>query len=201
MHLADRSKRIQDQLQHLDGLPWIEGERVRLRAPCEADIDPLFALFSDPEVMRYWSRDPMVEREEAMAYIKSIIDGFIKRDLLNWIIADRETDIMIGTCTLYDIQPQHLRAGLGYALLPARQGQGLAREAVALALDWAFNTVNFHRIEADIEPRNSASEKLLLALRFEPEGLLRERFCTSSEIQHSQVFGLLAREWRAPAIS
>ncbi len=199
MRLAERSKRIHEHLAALDGLPWLEGERVRLRAPQAEDIDPLFGLFSDPDVMRYWSREPMLERNEAIVYIQSIIDGFVKRELLNWIIADRIDDSMIGTCTLYDLQPQHLRAGVGYALSPARQGSGLAREAVSLALGWAFDDLQLHRIEADIEPRNARSEKLLRALGFQAEGLLRERFCSAGEIQHSMVFGLLAREWSEPS--
>jgi len=199
MRLAERSKRIHEHLAALDGLPWLEGERVRLRAPQAEDIDPLFGLFSDPDVMRYWSREPMLERNEAIVYIQSIIDGFVKRELLNWIIADRIDDSMIGTCTLYDLQPQHLRAGVGYALSPARQGSGLAREAVSLALGWAFDDLQLHRIEADIEPRNARSEQLLRALGFQAEGLLRERFCSAGEIQHSMVFGLLAREWSEPS--
>jgi RimJ/RimL family protein N-acetyltransferase len=199
MQLAERAAAIQTRLQALDGLPWIEGSRVRLRAPGAEDIDPLFALFSDPEVMRYWSRDPMRERGEAIAYMQSIIDGFMKRELLNWIIADRSDDRMIGTCTIYDLQPQHLRAAVGYALSPRRHGQGLAREAVALAIDWGFHTLQLNRIEADVEPRNRRSSSLLLALGFQHEGVLRERFCTSTEIQPSSVYGLLASEWPAAA--
>ncbi len=198
MNLADRSSSIRQQLLALDGLPTLEGRRIRLRAPMEEDIDPLFALFSDPEVMRYWSRDPMRERGEALAYLRSIIEGFVKRELLNWIIAGRSDNRMIGTCTLYDLQPQHLRAGVGYALSPAEHGKGLAREAVALAIDWAFSELRLHRLEADVEPRNVPSQKLLLALCFQREGLLRGRFCTTQEIQDSLVFGLLAEEWRTP---
>ncbi len=194
--LTDRSNQISARLRALDGLPWIDGARVRLRAPTEHDIDPLFALFSDPEVMRYWSREPMRERSEAIAYVSSIVEGFERRDLLNWIVADRADDRMIGTCTLYDLQVQHLRAGIGYALSPARQGHGFAREAVALALDWGFSTLGLHRIEADIEPRNQPSERLLTALGFRFEGVLRERFCTPTEIQDSKLFGLLARDWQ-----
>jgi len=68
-----------------------------------------------------------------------------------------------------------------------------------LALGWAFDDLQLHRIEADIEPRNARSEKLLRALGFQAEGLLRERFCSAGEIQHSMVFGLLAREWSEPS--
>lgn len=192
----DRAAAIRERLQNLDGLPWLEGERLRLRAPMAEDIDPLFALFSDPEVMRYWSRGPMVERAEALAYIQSIIEGYERRDLLNWIVADRASDGMLGTCTLYDLQPRHLRAGVGYALAPSWQGRGLAREAVALALDWGFLTLGLARIEADVEPRNLPSSRLLLALGFRHEGRLRQRFATHCEIQDSDVYGLLATEWR-----
>lgn len=192
----DRATAIRERLQRLDGLPWLDGERVRLRAPMAEDIDPLFALFSDPEVMRFWSRGPMTERTEALVYIQGIIDGYNRREMLNWIVADRASGSMIGTCTLYDLQPQHLRAGIGYALSPVLHGQGLAREAVALALDWAFSTLELGRIEADVEPRNLPSSRLLLALGFRHEGRLRQRFATDSEIQDSDVYGLLASEWR-----
>ncbi len=42
----------------------------------------------------------MTERQEAVDYAKTILDGFAKRDLLNWIVADAGSDAMIGTTTL-----------------------------------------------------------------------------------------------------
>ena len=195
--MSERCDRIRERLQALDGLPWIEGQRVRLRAPGEADIQPLFELFSDPDVMRYWSREPMRESAEALAFMQSIITGFERRDLLNWMIADARSDRMIGTCTLYELQPEHLRCGIGYALSPQCQGRGLAREAVSLALHCAFEMLDFHRVEADVEPRNDRSARLLLALGFEHEGRLRQRFVSGEEIQDSDIYGLLRDRWIA----
>ena len=45
---------------------------------------------------------------------------------------------MIGTCTLFRIDPRHRHAEIGYALRSDHWGQGLAHEAVNLMLDWAF---------------------------------------------------------------
>lgn len=188
---------ISDKLATLSAFPVLEGTCIRLRGIRETDIDGLYALFSDPQVMRYWSRGPMTDRQEAVDYAKTILDGFVKRDLLNWIVADAESDAMIGTATLYEINPQHARAGLGYALLPAYWGKGLAKESATLALCYGFLELGLHRIEADTEPNNTRSNRVLESLGFRREGLLRERFRHPDGIQDSLIFGLLRTEWLA----
>lgn len=188
---------ISDKLATLSAFPVLEGTCIRLRGIRETDIDGLYALFSDPRVMRYWSRGPMTDRQEAVDYAKTILDGFVKRDLLNWIVADAESDAMIGTATLYEINPQHARAGLGYALLPAYWGKGLAKESATLALCYGFLELGLHRIEADTEPNNARSNRVLETLGFRREGLLRERFRHPDGIQDSLIFGLLKTEWLA----
>ncbi len=195
MDIETRVTHFQQQLAALDRFPLLEGGGLRLRGPREDDADRLFALFADPRVMRYWSRGPMADRGEAVAYIANIVEGFAARSLLNFVIADPDADQLVGTCTLYDLQPRHLRVALGYALIPAYHGRGIARGAARLALDWAFSTLGAHRAEADVDPRNERSIRLLEALGFRCEGTLRERFATDTEIQDSMVFGLLAREW------
>lgn len=188
---------IRDKLATLSEFPVLEGTCIRLRGVRESDIDGLFRLFSNPEVMRYWSRGPMTERQEAVDYAKTILDGFVKRDLLNWIVADTESDAMIGTATLYEINPQHARAGLGYALMPECWGKGLAKEAATLALCYGFLELDLHRIEADTEPNNIRSNRVLESLGFQREGLLRERFRHPDGIQDSLIFGMLKTEWLA----
>ncbi|MBU6246708.1 MAG: GNAT family N-acetyltransferase [Xanthomonadaceae bacterium] len=62
---------------------------------------------------------------------------------------------------------------LGYGLAADRQGQGLMREALAPALDWAFGPLGLHRVMANYLPRNARSGRLLAVLGFEREGLAR----------------------------
>jgi ribosomal-protein-alanine N-acetyltransferase len=188
---------IKDKLATLSDFPVLESDCIRLRGVRESDLDGLYTLFSDPRVMRYWSRGPMTERQEAVDYAKTILDGFAKRELLNWIVADAGSDAMIGTATLYEINPQHARAGLGYALMPEHWGRGLAQEAATLAISYGFLELGLHRIEADTEPNNLRSNKVLERLGFQREGLLRERFVHPDGIQDSLIFGLLKPEWLA----
>jgi len=182
-------------LNALPGFPQLQGARVRLRGPRVEDVGPIFALFSDPRVMRYWSSAPMLEAGQAESKIAELLDAFEKRERINWLVTDKEAAV-IGTCALFHFDAKHRRAEIGYALHPDHWGKGLASEAVALAIDWGFRTLGLHRIEADIDPRNESSRRTLERLGFSSEGLLRERFFLGDEATDSEIFGLLAQDWR-----
>lgn len=187
---------INARLAALPGFPALSGPRVRLRGPRPEDADDVFALFSDAAVMRYWSSAPMRAPEQARGKIEEMLDAFERREMLNWLVADRRDERVIGSCTLFHFDPRHRRAEIGYALRSDLWGRGLASEAVALALDWGFRNLALHRIEADIDPRNEASRNLLARLGFRPEGVLRERFFVGDEPTDSELHGLLVQDWR-----
>ena len=182
-------------LAGLPAFPQLQGKRVRLRGPRNEDADALFALFSDPAVMRYWSRPPMTTLGEAQGLIGEMLDSFEHRSLFNWMITTRDDDDVIGTCTLFRIDPRHRHAEIGYALRSDRWGRGIAGEAVALVLDWAFRRLDLQRVEADIDPGNDGSRRLLSRLGFASEGVLRQRFFVGDEATDSEIFGLLAEGW------
>jgi len=182
-------------LAGLPAFPQLQGKRVCLRGPRREDADALFALFSDPAVMRYWSRPPMTTLGEAQGLVGEMLDSFEQRLLFNWMVTTRDDDGVIGTCTLFRIDPRHRHAEIGYALRSDHWGRGIAGEAVALVLDWAFRRLDLQRIEADIDPRNDGSRQLLARLGFSSEGVMRQRFFVGDEATDSEIFGLLAADW------
>jgi len=190
---------LESGLASLPAAPRLVGGRLALRPPREGDIDALHALFSDPAVMRYWSRPPLADRAEAEAMHRRFETGFATREALTWAIATPD-DALVGTCTLFRFEPRHRRAEIGYALRSDLWGRGLAREALTLLLDWAFPALRLHRIEADVDPRNDGSRQLLLRLGFRSEGVLRERYFVGDEVSDTELFGLLASEWRGSAM-
>ncbi len=104
---------------------------------------------------------------------------------------------LIGTCSLFNIDLGCRRAEIGYILSPTFWRQGLMSEALDAVLAYAFETRNFNRLEADIDPRNIASAKSLERLGFQQEGLLRERWVVDGEVSDSALYGLLQRDWEA----
>lgn len=184
-------------LADVTSLPVLETERLRIRPVTMADTDDLFAVFSSPRVMRYWSSPAMRERAEAVAYIQSIFDFFTERSLFQWGIALRADDRLIGTCTLFALDATHRRCEIGYALHDAHWRRGIMSEVLTRLFDFAFDELRIHRIEADVDPRNDASMGLLERLGFRREGYLRERWFVNDEIQDAAFLGLLAPDWRA----
>lgn len=176
-------------------LPRVDGERIRLRAVAPSDREAVFGVFSDARVTRYWSRVPMRELREADEYVEECAELFARREMINWAIARRADDALIGTCTLLAISLGHRRCELGYALGSAHWGLGLAREATALAIRFAFEQLALERIEVDIDPRNAASIALAERHGFRREGLLRARWRVGGEIQDAALFGLLRAEF------
>jgi ribosomal-protein-alanine N-acetyltransferase len=176
-------------------LPELHGERVVLRWLTPHDVPALFAVFSDREVMRYWSSPAMCDPAEAEALLAEIHASYAARTLFQWGIASRADDRVIGTCTLYRIDDKNRRAEIGYALGRDYWGRGLARESLAVLLRYAFDHLALERIEADVDPDNAASLRLLEGLGFAREGYLRERWRVAGGVQDSVILGLLRREF------
>ncbi len=177
-------------------LPTINGDRVRLRWLTNNDVPSLFAIFSDPEVMRYWSSLPLADVAAAAELLEKIHDNFAKRLFFQWGVARCADDKVIGTCTLFQVDLDNRRAEIGYALASDYWGQGYMREALTLLLDFCFGTLNFHRLEADVDPQNLASIKTLERLGFKKEGYLRERWLVGGGVQDALFYGLLKSEWQ-----
>jgi [ribosomal protein S5]-alanine N-acetyltransferase len=184
-------------LSDADRLPTIDTARLRLRWLTSADVPALFAIFGDPEVCRYWSRPALPDLAAADALLQEIVHLFSERSLFQWGIAERATDRVVGTCTLASLSAEHHRAEVGFALAKEVWGRGYLAEVLPALLLFAFDTLDLHRIEADVDPRNARSIGLLERAGFQREGHLRERYRVAGEVQDALIYGLLRPEWAA----
>ena len=178
-------------------LPTIESERLRLRELREDDADALFALFSDVEVMRFWSGAPWTSRDQALAHIARMNGGRSQVEYYPWAIARADDDALIGTMSLFELQREHARAMVGYALMPSQQGRGYATEALRAALRFAFELLELERIEIDIDPDNTPSRRLVERCGAQREGLFRRRWRVNGQWADSVMYGLLREEFVA----
>jgi len=178
-------------------LPIITTPRLVLRWISEDDIDSLYAIFSDPQVMRYWSTVPLPNREAAAELQREIAEGNESEKMFKWGVALRDSGSVIGTATLFNLNLDNGRAELGYAMGRAYWGKGYMNEALEALVSHAFEVMGLRRLEADVDPRNAASIRTLERLGFQREGFLRERWHVNGEIQDALFYGLLRHEWVA----
>jgi [ribosomal protein S5]-alanine N-acetyltransferase len=177
--------------------PTLRTDRLVLRPLRETDAEALFAIFSDERVMRYWSTPPWTSREPAQDMIAADL-AQTTRDHLRLGIELVESGLLLGTCSLFSINYTCRRAEVGYGLGSFAWGQGYMHEALQSLLEFGFGELDLNRIEADIDPRNSASARTLERLGFTKEGYLRERWIVGDEVSDTALYGLLRREWRRP---
>ncbi|MFG2196012.1 GNAT family N-acetyltransferase [Streptomyces sp. NPDC048639] len=180
--------------------PMLHTPRLRLRPFTDADADPLFALHSSAYVMRYWDSPPWTERARAERFIamcrKMADEGTGAR-----VAIDRASDgAFVGWCALAEWNPDYRSASLGYCLDAAMWGHGYATEAARPLLQWAFDTLDLNRVQAETDTRNVASARVLEKIGFVREGTLREDCVVNGEVSDSWVFGLIRREWQPPAV-
>lgn len=175
----------------------LTGERIALRQLDERDAAELLAIFGDRQVMRYWSQSPWTGEHDALAMIERDRLAFAEGSALRLGIELRPSGRVIGTVSLFNLSHANRRAEIGYALARAHWGQGLMHESLMLLVDWAFETLKLHRLEADIDPANQASARSLQRLGFQREGLLRQRWIVDGQVADTAFYGLLAAEWRA----
>ena len=178
-----------------DGLPTLTADRLRLRQLDAADVPGLLAVFGDATHLRYWSHGPLADLDAARAYLDGITSGWQERSFFQWGIEETATRQLAGTVTFADWDRGNRRAEIGFILRPGAEGRGYATEAVRTALAFAFGPMGVHRIEADVDPDNAASLRVLERIGFRREGLLRDRWLTFfGAWKDSLVLGLLADE-------
>ena len=177
-----------------DGLPTLDGARVRLRAPRAADAADVLAVFGDAGHLRYWSHGPLADLGAARAYVDGVGAGWRERRLFQWAVTEPPADRLVGTVTLVEWDREHRRAEVGFIVHPAHAGRGLATDAVRTALRFGVAEMGLHRVEADVDPDNAASLRLLERLGFRREGLLRDRWFTFGTWKDTVLLGLLAAD-------
>nr|WP_074769490.1 GNAT family N-acetyltransferase [Paraburkholderia fungorum] len=121
---------------------------------------------SRPE--RFFELDAISERLRVMARQTSTGHA------LHLLMFEHEGNRLIGECNFTNIVRGPFQAcHLGFSIASEFEGRGLMREGLAAAIDHTFTTLRLHRIMANYRPENIRSERLLVQLGFEKEGLAR----------------------------
>ncbi|GGH30886.1 GNAT family N-acetyltransferase [Paenibacillus segetis] len=154
--------------------PVLETERLRLRQLGPLDAAALFRILSSEEVTRYYGRFPLIEQLEAEEMIERFRLLFEEQRGFRWGIELKENAQVIGTVGFHAWAYSHNRAEIGYELNESYHGKGYAHEALTAAISYGYQDMGLNRIEALVYPQNEASERLLLRLGFQLEGLLKQ---------------------------
>ena len=171
----------------------LETERLLLRRLNNGDVNEVLELRGNPENMKYVPRPLIKNEEEALAHIALIDDKIVNNIGINWAITLKGNPKMIGIMGHYKIQPENFRSEIGYMILPQYHGKGITSEAVKIVVQYGFDNLQLHSIEAIIDPRNNASEKVLQKNGFVKEAHILENEFYEGEFLDTVIYSLLKR--------
>jgi ribosomal-protein-alanine N-acetyltransferase len=182
------------------GLPILEGRSVVLRELQRSDAPALYAEFTTPEARRYvWDPPPNVVAFERFidwthgerANGKYICFGVVPRGQAD----------AVGLFELRQLQPGFVRGELGFIFAQSAWGTGVFGESAKLLLDFVFEVVNVHRIEARAAIDNDRSNGALKKLGANQEGRLKDAFFRDSEFVDQYLWSLLKHDWLARRVA
>ena len=144
-----------------------KGSRVKLRRPSRADLQEFIDLMHQSRSLhRPWIFPPK-EEDTFGKYLQtrkqSHNDGFL--------VCHADTEDIMGVINLNEIVRGNFHSAyLGYYIGLPYAGQGYMQEALKLVIDYAFHELGLHRLEANIQPANTASIALVKRCGFHKEG-------------------------------
>mgnify|MGYP001951790289 FL=1 len=178
----------------------IESDRLHLRTFVEKDAKDLAKLMQKNKY--FWAtyeplHDAAFYTEEAQ--YRKIVEGIhLQRSNREYSfgIFTKNEEQLIGHISLYAIKRlPYSSAFIGYSIDEQFTRQGIATEAVKEVVQFGFNVLNLHRIEAYVSPKNIASIKVLEKSNFKREGLLRELLYINGSWEDHYIYALLQGEY------
>jgi [ribosomal protein S5]-alanine N-acetyltransferase len=181
------------------GLPVLTNKGVTLRELRITDAQSLFAMLTTEEVSRFISPPP------------STVEGFER--FIAWTIRQRElgtyacfavtvegSDTAIGIFQVRELEPSFQTAEWGFAIGSPYWGTGVFQKGAELVINFAFDTVGIHRLEARAAVRNGRGNGALRKIGAVQEGVLRKSFYRNGEYLDQVMWTILDEDWAAQPV-
>ena len=179
---------------HFTPFPELSTERLVLRKITMEDLPDIFFLRSDPTIYQFLGKDPATDPKEAEGFIDQITKNIENNEGMLWGIVLKEAPSkVIGTICFWNLLKEHYRTEIGYALNPAYWRKGIMKEAILKVLDYGFEQMGLHSVEARLSSANIASAAVLESTGFVKEGYFKEDFFCRGKFGDTLVYSRLKK--------
>jgi RimJ/RimL family protein N-acetyltransferase len=170
----------------------LEGKSVRLKLCDKEDFDFFVAFWNNLDY--YGEYEPIMEQMTRAEAEKRFADS----SKTAYFIIQKKDGTGMGLITYFGQSSGSVT--VGYAIEPSEHGKGYGTEALQLMVDYLFLSKEIHRIQANIDPQNRASQRILEKVGFKFEGVSRKNSFVRGHWLDECRYSILREEWREPRI-
>ena len=177
-----------------NGLPTLTGLRLTLRELRTSDAASLFAMLTTEEVSRFISPPPTTvegfERFIAWTFRQRAAGEYVC-----FAVVPNGCDAAVGLFQVRSLEPGFGSAEWGFALGSSYWGTGIFADGARLVLDFVFNVMRVHRVEARAAVRNGRGNGALRKIGAIQEGVLRRSFLRNGEYLDQVLWSIVSDDW------
>ena len=174
-------------------IPEMTTERLLLRPFTMVDVERVTELLQIPDIAETTLYIPYpYSSEDAATWIVTHPAAAEIGRALNWAICQRDDGVVIGTIGI-DIESYHRRGMLGYWMGKPYWGHGYTSEAARAVVDYGFNMLTLHRIEATCMPHNVGSSRVMEKAGMTFEGILRDYYRKDDGFRDAAMYAVLKK--------
>jgi ribosomal-protein-alanine N-acetyltransferase len=178
------------------GTTTLETERLILRRFSLDDADAVFKNWAgDPDVTTFMTWPPHKGIKASTMWCEHNVNSYANDDYYSWVIVSKASGEPIGSIGVVKSDEKVEMAEVGFCIGKAWWNQGYTSEALSAVAKYLFEEVGINRLEAQHDPLNSNSGKVMMKAGLEPEGIRRQASWNNQGIHDSMGYALLAKDY------
>ena len=178
-------------------LPELKTSRLTLRKMLVADTADMYDYACRQDVTKYLTWNPHPDRAYTKEYLQYLGSRYAVGMFYDWAVIYEPDHKMVGTCGFTSFNCSSDSAEVGYVINPDYWGKGIASEALLRVLQFGFEELKLHRIEAKFIEENSRSRRVMEKVGMTFEGVCREGMLIKGKYVNVGICSILRSEWEA----
>lgn len=178
-------------------IPKLENQRVKLTLLDLSNYKHLIEIAKEKDLI-YYSPSDISTPEKLKEYVATAVDGYYHKTAIPFIIFDKKKNVYAGSTRFGNVNYKNKVLHIGWTWLGKEfQGTGLNKNIKFLMLQYAFETLQFEKVEFRIDERNIRSRKAVEGIGGKLEGVLRKDTIMQDGFKRNTCcYGILKEEWK-----
>ncbi|MHA6251590.1 GNAT family N-acetyltransferase [Oceanobacillus sp. CAU 1775] len=162
--------------------------KLQLRPLEKEDLEFIYQMRTNPDVMDYWFKEPYATMESLKKWYEAGQDSDLHRHFILYHLKEK-----IGYLALYNINNRHRNAEFAIMFDPLQQGKGYATKATRMIVDYGFNQLNLRKLYLFVDKSNEKAAHIYEKVGFQIEGEMKKHYFVKGSY-HDAVFMSLFQE-------